>query len=63
MKFTTAQWVAWLGATMVAAATLSAFAYRNFETIEHAKETKQDLKEMLTEIKADVKDLKRELIH
>jgi hypothetical protein len=36
-------WVRWLGATMLASLTLTAFAYTNFETKDEAKEKKQDI--------------------
>lgn len=39
-------WLAWLGATLIAAVSMTfvllTFAYANFETKEHAKETRDD---------------------
>lgn len=53
------QWIAWLGATLIASVTMCAFVYSNFETVDHAKETRQEFREMLQEVKADVKELLR----
>jgi hypothetical protein len=53
----TTQWVQWLGATLVAAFTFTVFAYSNFETKEHAKETKEEIIDELKEMKSILKDI------
>lgn len=40
-------WVSWLAATLVAALTLSAFAFTTFQTKDDAKESKADLVQRL----------------
>lgn len=50
MKFTTAQWVAWIGATLTACIGLTSFAYQNFETKDSANEKKSDFVLRLTRI-------------
>lgn len=52
MRLSNAQWIAWLGSTLVAALTLSAFAFGTFETKQDAKDKKQDLVERLVRIEA-----------
>lgn len=54
----TSMWIAWLGATLVAAVSMSAFVYSNFETVEHAKETKAEIKDMFSEIKSELKEIR-----
>lgn len=48
--FGMSQWIAWISASVVAAATLSAFAYTNFQTKENAKEFKDDIEKRLDRI-------------
>jgi len=55
------QWIAWLSATVVAALTLSAFAFQTFQTKDQAREDKKDLKELILEIRNDVKEIKNRL--
>ena len=43
MNFSSAQWIAWLSATVVAAATMVSAAYTQFETKDNAKDTKSEL--------------------
>lgn len=50
MKFSTTQWIAWFSATLVAAVTLTAFAYQNFETKQDAQEKKSDIIQRLDRI-------------
>lgn len=38
--FTTDQWIAWLGATAIAAASMTIFFYKNFESKEDTQEYK-----------------------
>ena len=48
--FSTAQWVAWIGATLSAVLVASAFAFTTFATKEEAKESKADLTQRLSRI-------------
>lgn len=43
MKFTSAQWLAWLGATLVAAVTLSTAATGLFETKADSKDKRDQI--------------------
>lgn len=36
--FSATQWIAWLGATLIAAVTVVAYAYQNFETKDEARD-------------------------
>ena len=42
-NFQATQWIAWLGATIVAAGTLTAFAFQNFATKDQVREDKVDV--------------------
>lgn len=54
LNLETRDWIAWLGATLVACATLSAtlaaYAYTNFQTKDEAKHVEQFLVERLNRI-------------
>lgn len=39
VKFSAVQWISWLGATLVACVTLTAFAYNTFQTKNEADKT------------------------
>jgi len=41
--FGVAQWIAWLGATVAAAVTLTGFAYQNFQTKDDARHVEETL--------------------
>ena len=60
VRFRTEQWIAWIGATMVAALTMAAFAFTTFETQDHAKESKADLNQGIIEIKNDMAVMRNE---
>ena len=47
------QWIAWLGATIVAALTMASFAFTTFETKDHVQETKQDLRLEIREMRME----------
>lgn len=66
MKIKTETWLAWIGAIVVGLLTFASFAFTTFETKDHAQETKGDMKEQLnriengmSEIRADLKQLRR----
>ena len=54
-------WMAWLGATLVAAVTMSAFAFSTFETKGEAMEKKHDIVKSLDEIKTELHELNRKV--
>lgn len=56
--FDTTQWIAWLGATVVACMALTAFAYQNFETKDDAKEKKSDIVQRLDRIETKLDELR-----
>lgn len=49
-KITQEIWLGWIGALIVATAITITFAYGNFETKEHAKETRDHLAVQLERI-------------
>jgi hypothetical protein len=51
-------WIAWLGATLVAAVTYTAFAYTNFETKDSARESKSDIVQRLDRIENKLDELR-----
>lgn len=65
------QWVAWIGATLTAAIGMTAYAFSNFETKNHAAETVlmiqrdaefrwTEAKSQLSRIEEGVKELQRD---
>lgn len=57
--FSTAQWIAWLGAILSAGAVACAFAFTTFETKEDAKEKKSDITQRLIRIEDKLDQMKR----
>lgn len=54
-------WVTWIAAIMVAAFTLSSFAFGTFQTKDDARETKSDIVKALDEIKAEQHEIHAEI--
>mgnify|MGYP001499077487 CR=1 FL=1 len=52
--FGVSEWVAWVGATVAAAVSITVFAFSNFETKERAVEVKSDLVQRLDRIEGKV---------
>lgn len=61
MKFTSSQWIAWMGATIAASLTLSSFAFTYFESKADALVKRQSVETSLQIISADVKDILRKM--
>lgn len=59
MKHTQMTFVGWLASTFVAAMTMSAYVFTNFETKENSRVTKSELKETLGELRDDIKEIRR----
>jgi len=55
--FTVSEWIAWLGATIIACASLTAFAYQTFQTKDAASEHKTDIVHRLDRIETKVDEL------
>lgn len=60
-NFQANQWIAWIGATLVAAGTLTAFAYQNFATKDEVKENKGEIIHRLDKIDDKLDKIKDEL--
>lgn len=54
--FSSAQWVAWLGTSIVILIGATAGAYGTFETQEHAERSRGKINDRITEVKGDLKD-------
>lgn len=54
MKFSAVIVVGWISATLVAAFTFTVFAYNEFETKEHAKETHASVVKQLDSIETKI---------
>ncbi len=54
MKFSTEQWLAWLGATVVAAMTMAAYAFSTFETKDFSELRSVSLERRLDRIEGKV---------
>jgi len=48
--FSAKQWIAWLGATLIAAVACTSFVYANFQTQKDADKTESRIEERLTRI-------------
>jgi hypothetical protein len=51
-ELSTAQWISWMGATIVTILGFAAFAYATFETKDHAIEVKGDTVQRLDRIES-----------
>ena len=60
-NFKAVDWLKWMGATVVASVTLTAFAYSNFETKTDAKERKAEIVKSIDELKESIKELTKEM--
>jgi len=54
-----AQWLSWLGATLAAAVTASAFAFTHFESQSGAKEKRDEIVRRLERIEDKLDKLRR----
>ena len=52
--FGMSEWIAWVGATVAAAVSITVYAYNNFETKSQAVESKTDLVQRLDRIEGKV---------
>lgn len=57
MKFAAVTVIGWIGATLIAAFTFTVFAYNEFETKEHAKESHASVVKQLDSIEAKLDKL------
>lgn len=57
MNFKPEQWITWLGATVLACMTLSAFAFVTFDTKDNAKERSDGLEKRLSRMEDKLDDL------
>lgn len=62
-KFNTSTWIPWLGATVMAALTLCAFLFTQFETKADSLDKRNSLEKRLDRIENKIDFLKDNLIH
>jgi hypothetical protein len=59
--FSASQWIAWLGATLMAAISLVAFQFTTFASKEYVKEYKSDLQEAIVRLESKIDRLQESL--
>lgn len=52
MNFSAKTWVAWLGSTLIAALTMSAFVFGNFQSKDQARQDKEDVHKRLDRLES-----------
>lgn len=60
-KFSTTQWITWLGATLTACVTLTAFAYQTFQTKADADQVEVRRRDGRKEILDQIQNLDRKI--
>ena len=59
--FSSAEWLAWLGATLAACVTLTSFIYANFETRAGSEQTQESNQATLSEIKSSLNTMQQSI--